>query len=338
MTPAADRMEFMTLVAGPLEAGLRLDQFVAAAVEGCSRNTAATWIKSGQVRVMDTMKKPGYRICPGDIISTPCRKSSPAPDFVPQAVALDPLFVDEHLLVINKPPGLVVHPGAGHFTGTLAHGLAWHFPEIRNVGSDPDRPGIVHRLDKDTSGLILAARTENAWQSLIGQFKARCIKKTYAAFVYGRPKQKEGQIRLAVYRHPKDRKKMAAGDHPPASARCARTDWQVLQDYPGPDVSLLECRIQTGRTHQIRVHLSAIGHPVVGDPTYGCRHAQRALRQNPKLKKLLEPISRQMLHAWKIGFTHPETGEKMCFTAPLPPDMAELQLWLDRFFTASVHR
>ena len=323
----------ITLVAGADQAGLRLDQFVTSLVPGCSRNIAANWIKNQQVLVGGAGKKPGYRVNPGDIVSVPSRVPEPLSSIacrplIAEPLDLDLLYVDAHIVVINKPPGMVVHPAAGNLTGTIAQGLAFQFPEIQNIGSEPSRPGIVHRLDKDTSGVLVAARTRMAWTSLTRQFQQRTVEKTYDAFVLGNPERDCGRITLPIFRHPWDRKKMAAAENPDLPSRQAETNWQVVQRFAR--AARLKCQIRTGRTHQIRVHLAAIGHPVIGDAVYGCRRAGKACRNFPDLKKIYHESFRQMLHARHIALSHPQSGRTLRITAPLPDDMLRLQKAIEK--------
>lgn len=308
-----------TLVAGPQEAGIRLDQFIVQNLAGYSRNRAARFIQNGSVTVNHAVKKPGYRLKPGDRVTAPAGAPPGPPGFAPEPVPLDVVHEDQSVIVINKPPGLVVHPAAGNMTGTLAHGLLHAFAELEHVGA-PQRPGIVHRLDKNTSGLLVVARTQPAYMHLSRQFKGRTVGKTYMALVHGNPADDGGRIALAIYRHPLHRKKMAAGGkNVPSRARHAETDWRVIARYGG--ASLLECDIRTGRTHQVRVHLAAIGHPVIGDPVYGYRHPRRRYPDRPELARLVDRAPRQMLHAARLSFIHPETGSRLSFSAPPPPDM-----------------
>lgn len=334
------------------EAGCRFDQVVSARLPEWSRSAIARMIREGRVRLNDAIKKPGHRLQPNDRItgnvpaSVPPDLSvlsgslsgplssgplsgptgisgsapeSPAPEPIdPEPIDLDIIYDDASLIVINKPPGLVVHPAPGHTGGTLAHGLRHHFPETANAGP-PDRPGIVHRIDKGTSGLLLAAKTEKARLALAALFKSRKIEKTYLAFVYGNPAASEGLITHRIARHKKDRKKMAVSDDP-AGGRDAYTAWRVLERFPG--LSLLRLRIKTGRTHQIRVHCHSMGHPVVGDDTYGYKKPLKAFPFAPKTAALIKTIDRPLLHASTLSFAHPETGAEMTFEAPLPPDMA----------------
>ncbi|MFP4571338.1 MAG: RluA family pseudouridine synthase [Desulfobacterales bacterium] len=315
--------------AGPDDSGKRLDQLIAAIVSGCARNTAARLIRQGSVLVNDAVKKPGYRLAAGDIVSTVAVAPQQSEQILPEPLGIDVVFKDPCFIIINKPPGMVVHPAAGNFSGTLVHGLLYHFPELGRMDQDSARPGIVHRLDKDTSGVMVVARNNEAREILSSQFKSRIVKKTYIAFVHGNPEHDEGRIIMPIYRHPVNRKKMAAGDKNHGRARYAETLWRVKERYRS--LAVMECSIKTGRTHQIRVHLSSIGHPVIGDRVYGYRHPLRHYQESPELTGLLAGISRQMLHSGRIEFIHPDTGEPVSFTAPLPADMHDLHNALLRY-------
>lgn len=319
MTPAQDPA-FITWTVGTDDAGKRLDQLVASNVSGCSRNTASRLIRDGIVLVNDEIKKTCYRLVPGDRVTSVARAPEQSYPFAGEPLDIDIIFKDPAFIVINKPPGLVVHPAAGNFSGTLAHGLLYHFPELRDVSFEPGRPGIVHRLDKDTSGVMVIARNRAALKNLSAQFKARTVEKTYTAFVHRNPEQDRGRILLPIYRHPVHRKKMAAGSQDHHKGRYAETLWQVIERYGGP--AMLECTIKTGRTHQIRVHLSSVGHPVIGDRVYGYKRPSRLYHKNSRLADLISRVPRQMLHAGKITFAHPETGMPASFTASLPRDMS----------------
>lgn len=230
----------------------------------------------------------------------------PAPSALePEDVALEILFEDEHLLVLNKPAGMLVHPGAGQSTHTLVHALLHHCRnQLSGIGG-VERPGIVHRLDKETSGCLVVAKTDAAHRHLSGAFQTRSIEKIYLALVWGTPRASSGRIDRPIGRHPVQRRKMAVLP----SGRAARTDWKISRGFPG--AALLECRLHTGRTHQIRVHLAAIGHPIIGDPVYGGAH-------DACLQRL---AGRQMLHAWKLCFEHPVRHLKISCEAPLPDDL-----------------
>lgn len=292
-------------------AGERLDNLVALQVAGCSRSMAANFIRDGQIRVRNEIRKPGYRVKAGDIISG----CIPAPEPIscqPEAITLCVLYEDDHIVVISKPSGMVVHPAPGHFTGTLVNAILYHCPKLEGIGGKI-RPGIVHRLDKDTSGILVVAKTAAAQVNLGAQFKDRTIQKTYLALVSGRMKTLSGVIELPIGRHPVDRKKMSVLSK---RNRDARTLWRVKELFD--TASFLEVEIKTGRTHQIRVHCAAIHHPVVGDSVYGYRNT------GSNQPDILKTVTRQMLHAWRIAFAHPATGEKIHLESPIPEDMLQV--------------
>jgi 23S rRNA pseudouridine1911/1915/1917 synthase len=242
------------------------------------------------------------------------RVPEPAPSpLTPEALPLAILFEDQDLLVVNKPPGLVVHPGAGHRTGTLLNALVHHCPDLKDIG-EVSRPGLVHRLDKDTSGLLVVAKTALAHANLVAQFQAHAITKQYRALVWGRLPEAEGEIDREVGRHPTARQKMSV--HARRGKR-AVTFWRVIREFPGP-LSLVELSPQTGRTHQLRVHLASLGHPVLGDATYGGGVSR--LTGHPGLAGLKPLVHRQLLHARRLSLTHPRTGETLTWEAPLPED------------------
>lgn len=323
---------------GPAQSKERLDVIVAARHPELSRNAASRLIREGSIRVDNKVCKPSYKPIPGERISgvvpaAPLAASHailPAeiqPDEIPpDAIPIHILFEDSHCLALNKPPGLVIHPAPGHNRRTLVNALIHHRPEIRGTGSSPDRPGIVHRLDKDTSGLLLVAKTQAAFKSLSAQFKERRMEKKYLGLVYGRPPAEEGHIDLPIGRHIKNRKKMSATRC--ATARPAETFWRVRR-FMGR-MTLMEYTITTGRTHQIRVHSTSIHCPIAGDPVYGIKKPERFLRQAPELKPVAAGIERQMLHAWQIRFTHPASGHPVSIEAPIPEDMASVIEKLDR--------
>jgi 23S rRNA pseudouridine1911/1915/1917 synthase len=236
----------------------------------------------------------------------------------PESIALHIVFEDDDLIVVNKPVGMVVHPSPGHSSKTLVNALLYHRPDIRHIGEE-SRSGIVHRLDKDTSGVILIAKTQDAHKKISSDFKTRQhIQKKYLALVFGRMDQETGKIDLPLGRHPVDRKKMSVSSKRPKNAE---TLWTVKEEYS--EVSLLKLVIKTGRTHQIRVHCAAIHHPVVGDLVYGSRKTINRIR-GKDTRQLIQGISRQMLHAWKLSIIHPRTEERMSFEAPVPKDMADV--------------
>jgi 23S rRNA pseudouridine1911/1915/1917 synthase len=233
------------------------------------------------------------------------------------------LYQDRDILVLNKQAGLVVHPAPGHSSGTLVNALLFHCPDLEGIGG-VIRPGIVHRLDKDTSGAMVVAKNANALENLAKQFKARTVQKKYLALVYGDLQGDEGAIKLPIGRHPTHRKRMSTTTR---KGRAAETFWRVRERFQG--ITLLELTLKTGRTHQIRVHCATVNHPVVGDPMYRPRKLLINRNQSnlsPQIIRLLKTIPRQMLHAWRLEFAHPQTGKWMFFECPVPQDM---QLLID---------
>ena len=250
----------------------------------------------------------------------------------PEAIPLSILYEDDDVLAIDKPPGLVVHPAPGHASGTLVNALLHHLRHMRGwkgVGG-VERPGIVHRLDRDTSGVLLVAKTDRAHASLSRQMKKRSMRKEYLALAAGVPRVRKGEVALPIGRDPRDRKRMKAfrGEtEPPAGAREARTLYEIEREWFDLGLTLLRCRLVTGRTHQIRVHLAAAGLPVVGDPVYGRPRYERI--DDPALEKRLAEFPRQALHAERVGFRHPATNEPVEIVAPLPADFADLLAAID---------
>ena len=307
-----------TITAGVSDAEQRLDVFVAAHLQDCSRSFASTLVQTGKIRVDGEKKKPGYRVHPGDMIhgEMPIFEQ-PACD--PEPIPLSILFEDAHIIVISKPAGMVVHPAPGNYTGTLVHGLLYHCPELGGVGGEM-RPGIVHRLDKNTSGVMLVAKSRLVHERLSRQFKTRRVKKKYLGLVYGNVTPDSGEIALPIGRHPVHRKKMSVFS---PKGREAMTLWRVRERFQ--HATLLELDLKTGRTHQIRVHCAAIHHPLVGDDVYAARKKPvRKGKRDIEAFEMLESATRQMLHARKIELKHPVTEKSISFTAPLPQDMQSL--------------
>ncbi|MFQ6122568.1 MAG: RluA family pseudouridine synthase [Dehalococcoidales bacterium] len=282
------------------ESGTRLDKFVGEKCAELSRTYAQKLISDGYITVNDRVAKASLKLNIGDQVNIVIPPTPPSP-LVPEAIPLNIIYENDDLLVIDKPAGLAVHPAPGHPAHTLVNAILSHFPHLAELG-DSLRPGIVHRLDKDTSGLMLVAKNRAAQANLINQFKARSIVKAYLVLVKGRLTPERGIIEAAIGRDPRNRKRMAVV----SAGREARTEYQVVK-YIG-NYTLLEVVPETGRTHQIRVHLSAIGYPVVGDPVYGVKSAY---------------LSRQFLHACRLGFKLPSTGEYVEFTSELPLDLAQ---------------
>jgi 23S rRNA pseudouridine1911/1915/1917 synthase len=302
------------------EQGSRLDQFLSGRTE-YSRARLARWLKAGLVLVNERVRPASYRVRRGDRVSLTVPPPEPS-GLTPEPLPLDILYEDQDLILVNKPPGLVVHPAPGHREGTLLNALMHHCPDLAAVG-DLSRPGLVHRLDKDTSGVLAAAKTAQAHENLVRQFHDRLVEKIYVALVWGRFDQKAGKIDQDVGRHPTERQKMSAH---PRRGKPAVTHWRVLQEYPGP-LTLLELSPKTGRTHQLRVHLAMLGHPIVGDATYGGGAAR--FKGNPRLQALRPLVTRQMLHAWRLVLTHPRTGQPISGEAPLPEDFQEVLQFLE---------
>lgn len=289
------------------EAGQRLDHFLAHRYSDQSRSFLHKLIGKGDVLVGGQIVKAGYRIRRNDSITVVFPQPQPSA-IIPEQIFFPVLFEDEHLLVISKPPGLVVHPASGHHHGTLVHGLLYRCKDLPAI--DIGRPGIVHRLDKDTSGVMLVAKTEHALRTLMGDFKDRKIQKKYHALLVRCPREHDGRIVAPVGRHPVDRKKMALR---PDHGKYAATSWHVLECFAN-GWCLAEICIETGRTHQIRVHMASMKAPVAGDCLYGGTVDRNAV---------VKP-SRQMLHASTLQFSHPFSGEKLIFTAPLWEDIQSL--------------
>jgi 23S rRNA pseudouridine1911/1915/1917 synthase len=287
-----------------------------------SRNQVQRLIENGHIRVNGERQKASYRLRSGEQISL--FLPPPPPDGLsPEPLPLNIIFEDEHLIALNKPPGLVVHPAAGHRQSTLVHGLLHHCDHLAELGG-PFRPGIVHRLDKDTSGILVVAKNNLAYRHLSCQFKEHRIYKEYSTLVYGRLRQPSGQFTDPIRRHPRDRKKMGIL----AGGREAHTTWW-LERWFG-DVTLVKVVIKTGRTHQIRVHFAHGNHPVVGDATYGGKKRVRSV-QNSLVRARLKQVKRQMLHARRLVFKHPATGGELDLSAPLPEDFASLLDFLKQF-------
>lgn len=285
---------------------IRLDLFLKTRLPELSRSQVQRAIREGLVLVNGRKARPGQRLKEGDKIELHLPEARSEDKLQPEPIDLHIVYEDEHIVVLDKPSGLVVHPGAGVKRGTLVHGLLYRYPEIAGVGS-PGRPGIVHRLDKDTSGVMVVARTDIAYQSLRQQFEDRTIHKTYLALAWGRFRQKKGTIDLPLGRHVHHREKISVRTRKP---RVAITHYEVLREFR--ETTFLALRPITGRTHQLRVHLSAIGHPLLGDTRYGGRIRQRT--RSPRL----------FLHAWKLQLCHPGSGREMEFESPLPRVLKEI--------------
>jgi 23S rRNA pseudouridine1911/1915/1917 synthase len=292
----------------PEGAGKRLDAWLSTQAPDLSRARIQNLIQEGHILLNGKPSKPGHKLATGQTITL----SIPPPvdiELTPEAIPLDVLHEDSDLIVINKPAGLVVHPAAGHASGTLVNALLAHCPDLAGIGGEK-RPGIVHRLDRDTTGVMVVAKNETAMRSLMNQFRHRQVTKEYLALVWGHLNPPAGRTETLIGRNPNDRKKMCTKPH---VGRTAITLYDTQEKFAA--TSLLRVRIETGRTHQIRVHMAFLGHSIIGDPSYG--RPRRDILPGPF------PI-RQMLHAARLSFIHPVTGKSLSFEAPLPADMHDL--------------
>ena len=318
-----ETFEFTVL---PDEAGSRLDVFLSGKNRDLSRSQVKKALNEGLVRVNHCPAKVSYRLREGDVVSLQRRKPR-LDQALPENIPLNIIYEDGHIVVVDKPAGIVVHPAAGHSRGTMVNALLFHCGNLSGIGGVL-RPGIVHRLDKQTSGLLLVAKSDAAHRGLSEQFKQHEIRKLYKALAYGNPKEDEGMIDKPVGRHPTDRKKMSTGSR---RGKDAVTRWRVLERFG--IATLMEIDLMTGRTHQIRVHLAAAGYPVVGDSVYGSPKRVHTIA-HPLLRSKLKGMNRQALHASEISFSHPVSREPLSFSSPLPGDMAELCDFLNRVLEA----
>ncbi len=299
----------------PCHQGTRLDHFLARVLTEHSRSRLQDLIKTGAILLNQKPTKSSAKLRAGETISFE-EPAAEKTEMLAEEIAFEVLYEDDELIVLNKPAGLVVHPAAGNLNHTLVNALLHHCPNLSGIGGE-QRPGIVHRLDKETSGCMVVAKNDFAHNALSRQFAGRTIQKIYLALAEGQFKTQAGSITAPLGRHPVDRKKMAVVEN--ARGREASTDYRVLTSFiggnrvlggaalPHNNFSLVECTLHTGRTHQIRVHLKSIGHPILGDKVYGKPHG----------------FDRHMLHAWKLGFVHPRTGEEMRFRSSIPDDFVK---------------
>jgi 23S rRNA pseudouridine1911/1915/1917 synthase len=296
--------------------------FLSRTLENITRSAVQRLIDAGHVTVNGKMEKSSLKLKGGELVVVKIPPPAP-PTPVAEDIRLEILYEDGDVIVVNKPAGMVVHPGAGNYSGTLVNALLGHCKDLSGIGGEI-RPGIVHRIDKDTTGLLVAAKNDAAHQSLARQFKKHSIKRVYVALVYGSPKQDRGTIDSAIGRHPSDRKKMSALAR---SGRHAVTHWQVAGRYQG--VTLMRITLETGRTHQIRVHLSEAGYPLLGDSVYG-GGGRLANVRDPMLRALVKEMGRQALHARTLGIVHPVSGKYLEFDADIPGDMARIIGYLEQ--------
>lgn len=293
----------------------RLDRFLTEQLPELSRSQLKKLIEDGQVLLDGSPAKAGGKLKGGETLIVNIPDPSPA-EAISEDIPLTVLYEDRHLIVIDKPPGMVVHPAPGHYQGTLVNALLHHCHDLSGIGGEL-RPGIVHRLDKDTSGVMVATKNDNAHQHLAAQFKAHSITRRYVALIHGLMVGDKGMIDQPIGRHPTHRKKMSTTCR---TGRHAVTHWRVLRRFDADRLTLVELTLETGRTHQIRVHLSEQQHPLVGDPAYGGSGRMKNL-SDPQLLKRVKELNRQALHARLLGFIHPETQEYIEFGSPLPQDM-----------------
>ncbi|UCS94117.1 RluA family pseudouridine synthase [Echinicola marina] len=303
------------------QTAIRIDKFLTDKVANATRNKVQQSIDDGFVKVNDKTCKSNYKIKPGDVITLSLAAESKETEVIPEKIDLDIVYEDDHLLVVNKPAGMVVHPAHGNWTGTLVNGLVYYFNQLPELPGNTGRPGLVHRIDKDTSGLLVIAKSEKVMTDLAKQFFDHSIERTYIALVWGEPEAEEGTINAHVGRSTKDRKVMST--YPEGeSGKHAITHWKVLKRLRY--VSLLQCNLETGRTHQIRAHMKFMGNPLFNDQMYGgdkIRKGTQFSKYKTFIQNCFKELPRQALHAKSLGFVHPISRELMQFSTDLPKDM-----------------
>ena len=319
--------EHFRFVADKGQALLRVDKFLVARLESSSRNRVQQAADAGCILVNGKAVKSNYRVKPLDVVQVVMDRPRYEFEVIAQDIPLDIVYEDAHVLVVNKPAGLVVHPGHGNYDGTLVNALAWHFRDNPDYDVNDPRMGLVHRIDKDTSGLLVVAKTPDAKTNLGRQFFAKTTRREYLALVWGIPSPPAGRIESAIGRSVRDRLQMAVYPVGDPAGKYAATNYEVLEDFV--HTSLVRCVLETGRTHQIRVHMKHLGHPLFNDSRYG---GDTILRGNISasyrafVANCFDICPRQALHARTLGFVHPATGQEMFFTSELPPDMQALIL------------
>lgn len=302
----------------------RLDAFLTTAFPEFSRSQLKKLIADGRVTLAGHPVKSSYKLKGGESIQL-VLPDPIATATLPEAIPLTILYEDPDLIVVNKPAGMVVHPAAGHHQGTLVNALLHHCHDLAGIGGEL-RPGIVHRIDKDTSGILVACKNDAVHRKLAEQFKQHSIQRHYVALVQGCPKGKSGRIDQPIGRHPLQRKKMSSTSK---NAKRAVTRWELLDNYPEHQLSLLSLRLETGRTHQIRVHFAECNLPLVRDPLYGSRSKEAALK-DPQLRNLLRQLPGQALHAASLGFVHPRSGKYLEFSCEMPETLASIVAYLNQ--------
>ena len=325
--------EHFRITVDPGQRLLRIDKFLSDRLPNVSRNKIQSAISEGFVLVNNEEVKSNFKVHPGDIVTVSLPEPPRETEVVPENIPLDIVYEDASLLVVNKPSGMVVHPAYNNWTGTLVNALVYHFQNLPEMADNEGRPGLVHRIDKDTSGLLVVAKTEHALNKLARQFFDHNIERSYLALVWGVPDPVSGTINVNLGRSIKDRRITTAypeGDY----GRTAITHYKVMQDLRY--VSLVECRLETGRTHQIRAHMKYLGHPIFNDSTYGGDKILKGT-QFSKYRSFVQNcfsiIPRQALHARSLGFIHPETGEKIRFDSALPDDLMKVIEKWENFVT-----
>ncbi len=316
--------EHHRILVDPGQQSLRIDKYLFDRLPNASRSKIQGAVKQGFVLVNDQQVKPNYKIRPNDVIVISLPEPPRDTEVIPEDIPLDIVFEDDHLLIVNKPAGMVVHPAFQNWSGTLVNALAYHFTQLPEMPNNEGRPGLVHRIDKGTSGLLVIAKTEQAMSGLAKQFFDHSIDRTYWALIWGEPKEQKGTINVHVGRSLKDRKITVAfpeGDF----GRHAITHYEVIKELRY--ISLVKCNLETGRTHQIRAHMKYIGHPLFGDTTYGGNKVLKGTRFS-KYKSFVDNcfkiMPRQALHAKSLGFVHPITKKQMQFDSDLPQDFIDV--------------
>lgn len=304
---------------------LRVDKYMCEKMQHSSRNRIQKAADAGFVHVNDRAVKSNYKVKPGDVVTLMLDRPRHDTSIVPEDIPLDVVFEDDELMVIDKPAGMVVHPGAGNFTGTLVNAVAWHLKDLQTYDPNDPEVGLVHRIDKDTSGLLVVAKTPEAKTRLGVQFFNKTTHRSYCALVWGNFQEDEGRIEGNIGRDPKDRLRMAVFSPDSGVGKPAVTHYRVMERFGY--VTLVECILETGRTHQIRAHMRHIGHPLFGDERYGgCEvlRGNRSSAYNAFIQNCFKLCSRQALHARTLGFLHPATRLQMDFTSPMPDDLEQL--------------
>lgn len=314
------------LIVAPDDEGQRLDAYLASHVSDISRSAFQRLIEEGCVTISGVPARPAHKVKAGEVISYFVPEVKPA-RALPEDLPVDVVYEDEDLIVVNKPKGMVVHPAPGAESGTLVNALLAHCKGLSAIGGE-ERPGIVHRLDKDTSGLMVVAKNDKAHRDLQKQIQARTAIRKYLVLVWGDPRFQQAEVDAPIGRHPSDRKKMAVIESSAYRSRHAVTDFRVLERF-GP-FTLMEASLRTGRTHQVRVHSVYAGHPVVGDPVYsGSRRLNTGHREFVMdVNRLIDALDGQALHAYHLSFDHPRTGERLEFTVEMPAEMNDLVAYL----------